>query len=187
MELEEPIPDAPERDQWWTRRDACPLGTTLKGSAPPFGDEVWCERSDGRRHGPYAWWYDIEGKHKVADGQYEEGQPTGLWVSYYDTGKRKIQGRYEAGKKAGRWVAWYPAGSPSTDIRFVDGAEHGLWRWWYDDGSLAGMGEFAKGKPHGRWTRCGRNGEITKVEIYDHDVLVDWIDYKDGRRVAETQ
>ena len=98
-----------------------------------------------------------------------------------------MQGEYVAGHKQGRWVMWHENGEPSTDITFRDGVEEGSWAWWYESGNKAGQGEFADGKPDGRWTRCSDDGYITKVEIYDHDDLVDWIDYDHGRRVTASQ
>jgi hypothetical protein len=46
------------RGRWWTNTPApCPDGAQLKGTAPPAGREVWCEDSEGKRHGPRtSWW-----------------------------------------------------------------------------------------------------------------------------------
>jgi hypothetical protein len=34
----------------------CPGVATKKGTPPPGGDEVWCEKADGKRHGPASKW-----------------------------------------------------------------------------------------------------------------------------------
>lgn len=180
----EPIPEEPRLVEWWLdRASACPAGTSIQGMAPPMGDEVWCQKPDGTRYGPWTWWYG-EGR-PVSQGAYDvNGEPDGEWVGWHENGKRKMQGAYRAGKQHGRWTMWYESGAPSTDIRFVDGVRQGKWTWWYETGTKAGEGEFLAEKPHGRWTRCDEGGLITKVEIYDNDVLVDWIDYDRGRRVS---
>lgn len=182
--ISDELPAEPPLVEWWTdRASACPAGTQLKGMAPPMGEEVWCETSDGTRYGPWTWWYG-EGK-PISQGAYNiEGEPDGAWVAWFENGKRKMQGSYRRGKQHGRWTMWHENGAPSTDILFEDGVKHGIWTWWYESGNKAGQGEFLREKPHGRWTRCADDGYITKVEIYDNDVLVSTIDYDRGRRVT---
>ena len=184
--IPEAIPEEPALVEWWAdRAKACPSGAVIKGMAPPMGTEVWCEKPDGTKHGRWTWWYG-EGR-PLSDGALDaEGKPNGPWIAWHESGKRKMQGRYVAGMKDGRWTMWHENGEPSTDVRFVQDVKSGKWTWWYESGNKAGDGEFLDEKPHGRWTRCSEDGHVTKVEIYDNDKLVDWIDYDDGRRVTRS-
>ncbi len=180
-----PIPEPQAIAAWWNDKDAaCPKGTMFKGTPPPFGDEVWCEKPDGTRNGPWTWWYNDD--QMLSHGEYDgEGKPHGVWVAWHSNGNRKMHGEYVHGQKQGRWTMWHENGEPSTNIQFEAGVQNGEWVWWYESGNKAGQGEFLAEKPHGKWMRCSEDGYITKVEIYDNDNLVDWIDYDDGRRISK--
>jgi len=84
----------------------CPSGTQRRGKPPPEGNEMWCQRWDGTRHGSYrrfppgadaAREPDFVGDGAVV-GEYREGQQHGAWwsrragvpsinVAYYEGGK----------------------------------------------------------------------------------------------------
>jgi len=84
----------------------CPSGTRRHGKPPPEGNEMWCQRWDGTRHGSYRRFPPgaAEGAEEpafVSDGtvvgEYSEGQQQGGWwtrqpgvevvnVAYYQDG-----------------------------------------------------------------------------------------------------
>ncbi|MEM6293247.1 MAG: hypothetical protein AAGA54_18380 [Myxococcota bacterium] len=51
--------------------EACPGTTSLQGTAPPKGTEVFCAREDGTRHGPTITWAD--GPDPVRIAYYRNG------------------------------------------------------------------------------------------------------------------
>src|SRR5690606_11962765 len=51
----------------------CPGVAEAKGEMPPAGFERWCERADGRRHGPSHLW-NSSGEW-VREVEYRDGQP----------------------------------------------------------------------------------------------------------------
>ena len=85
----------------------CPAGTYRRGKPPPEGKEMWCQRWDGTRQGPYRRFAtgsaagvkppEFAGD-GVVIGEYREGEQHGAWwtrhagagevnVAYYDSGK----------------------------------------------------------------------------------------------------
>lgn len=179
-------PASPERPGWWTAGvDVCPDDAVLEGNAPPAGDEVWCQRPTGVKHGRWTWWAD-DGT-KLSEGEYLDDVPHGEWVVWHPNGNRKTQGRYDAGQEVGRWYGWDEEGYLTTDVTMEAGERHGPWTWYHPNGRKAGEGEFAHGKPHGVWTRWDDEGRITKVEEYENDTLVRSTDYKDGRPMARAR
>jgi hypothetical protein len=71
-------------------RFICPEGTRRHGKPPPQGNEMWCQRWDGTRHGSYrrfpagsgagAVEPDFVGDGAVV-GEYREGEQHGAWWS----------------------------------------------------------------------------------------------------------
>jgi antitoxin component YwqK of YwqJK toxin-antitoxin module len=45
------------------------------------------------------------------DGSFVNGQPDGLWVSWFDGGQKQSEGRYVLGAKNGTWTWWKSDGS----------------------------------------------------------------------------
>src|SRR5262245_58228039 len=71
-------------ESWWTRADGCPEGTKLSGKPPPDGDSVWCERANGKKHGPFTAWFKNGRKSKEL--AYHEGVEDGGYTTWYDNG-----------------------------------------------------------------------------------------------------
>lgn len=87
---------AKEDVSWWETETACPEGTTLKGTPPPDGTEVYCARDDETKHGRSTKWDDTGTI--VEEGEYAEGAQEGLW--HFTTLGGPITAQYEAGKVA---------------------------------------------------------------------------------------
>gem|GEM_PF-1880141 len=177
-------PPSPEEPGWWSRSvDVCPDDAVLAGDAPPAGDEIWCQRPNGSKHGRWTWWADNGAK--ISEGEYLDDAPDGEWVVWYENGNRKAQGRYQQGRETGRWYGWDEAGYLTTDVTMDAGQRHGPWTWYHPNGRKAGEGEFLRGKPHGIWNRWDAGGRLTKVEEYDNDRLLRATEYRDGRPIAK--
>lgn len=108
----------------------CPSGTAEKhkpwrqqvspGSTYTEGEQAWCERSDGTRHGP-------------------------LRITYM-SGKRAVEGAYENGAREGAWTVWYGEGPKATEETWRLGKRHGAWRSFGRDGKPWGEATFDDGK-----------------------------------------
>lgn len=82
----------------------CPAGTRRVGDEPPAGFEVWCEKGEGVREGPYRAWHKDGTKSVV--GQYSAGQRDGEWAEWFENGQRKTEISYQAGIPDGRFTEW---------------------------------------------------------------------------------
>jgi hypothetical protein len=127
----------------------CPAGATLKGSAPPKGHELWCEKI-------------VEGA-PLKDGPF---------VVYADDGGRLIEGAYRDGAQEGEWTTWYENGQRSAVDYYHHGLQDGLHVSWYANGQKAIEGNYRAGKREGVWTRWDPTGLTSKQEIYAGDKLV---------------
>jgi hypothetical protein len=74
----------------------CPRGTAFAaGQTQGRLSAVWCERPDGRRHGPYIEWW--ENHQKKGAGLYEDGTRQGVWTFFLSNGQRDSQIEYRNG------------------------------------------------------------------------------------------
>lgn len=82
----------------------CPAGTRRVGDEPPAGFEVWCEKAEAVREGPYRAWHP-DGTRSVV-GQYASGQRDGEWAEWFENGQRKTEISYQKGTPEGRFTQW---------------------------------------------------------------------------------
>ena len=103
-------PPLPPSDQPGLVADAnaairCDRGTVFAaGQTQGRLSAVWCERPDGRRHGPYLEWW--ENHQKKGAGSYRDGVRHGTWTFFLPSGQRDSQIEYVNGE------AVQPAGAP---------------------------------------------------------------------------
>ena len=78
------------------RAVSCPHGTVFAaGQTQGRLSAVWCERPDGRRHGPYIEWW--ENHQKKSSGLYQDGVRQGVWTFFVPSGQRDSQIEYRNG------------------------------------------------------------------------------------------
>lgn len=128
---------------------SCPDGAELKGSPPPGGTEIWCEKDAG-------------------------GVPVkdGVFVVYNINGDRMLEGYYDDGKQTGEWTMWYNNGQRASIDHYKNGLQDGLHVSWYANGAKAIEGNYRDGKREGVWHRWGPNGLHTWTDIYKDDIKV---------------
>ena len=116
--------------------------------------EFDCDRPVGEWRGYYS------GRVPKFEGQYDvNGKETGIWTTYYDTGKMSSRGEFKDGKRVGDWEWGHENGAIREKGRFEDGDEVGTWQSWYPNGSEAGKGDYANGMRTGDWIWKRENGE----------------------------
>ena len=75
----------------------CPRGTVFAaGQTMGRLSAVWCEKPDGRRHGPYVEWW--ENHQKKGAGLYQDGVRHGVWTFFLNNGQRDSQVEYRNGE-----------------------------------------------------------------------------------------
>jgi hypothetical protein len=128
---------------------SCPQGAVLKGSPPPGGTEIWCEK-------------DVDGV-PVKDG---------IFVVYNVDGDRMLEGYYDNGKQTGEWTMWYNNGQRASIDHYKNGAQNGLHISWYANGVKAIEGDYRNGEREGIWHRWDPNGLRVWTDVYKDDVEV---------------
>ena len=91
---------------------------------------------------------------------YKDGQPDGIWVEWYDNGKKKSEVLYQEGKKTSE--ANYT--NDGLSWKLVRLLENGLTQeTTYENGEKISEGILVSGKQEGEWTYWSDNGK-TKIE-----------------------
>lgn len=76
---------------------SCPHGTVFAaGQTQGRLSAAWCEKPDGRRHGPYVEWW--ENRQKKGAGEYRDGVRAGVWTFFVPSGQRDSQVEYRGGQ-----------------------------------------------------------------------------------------
>jgi antitoxin component YwqK of YwqJK toxin-antitoxin module len=142
---------------------ACPVGARKKGSAPPGGFDEWCERPDGKRHGPRLQ-YDADGN-VIASMEYMEGARHGE-VVILRKGLDQARGRCWKGKPDGEWVIG--RGDRKREVvTWKEGVLHGPFHQWTVTGMKSAEGQFVEGQPQGQWTYFYETGFKFHEGAYD--------------------
>lgn len=124
----------------------CPAGTTEKtkpwrqqvapNSVSTEGEQAWCERADGQRHGPLRITY-MNGK-RAAEGAYADGARDGAWSVWYGDADRPWKASeqtWRAGKRTGTWRSFRPdSGKPWGEGRYDDDGKLVSWIEYGEDG-----------------------------------------------------
>lgn len=108
-----------------------------------YATGVFCERPDGRAHGPNLIYVDGG----VLVGQLHHGIPVGLWQQW---------------SRRGHLIGSYR----------LDATGSGLLKRWYHSGALEWRGPLVQGKRHGHWTYFRESGAVSMREHYRHGRLI---------------
>lgn len=97
--------------------------------------------------------------HVEAVENYEKGQMTGLYQTFYDGSEQvELEGEYKNEIMQGSWKRYYKSGQLMEDVTFADNNENGPFIEYYDNGNLKAKGTYLNGdKEHGL------------LEVYDED------------------
>ncbi len=134
--------------------------------------------------------YWDNGNLKSITNHNENGEKTGYWKIYYQSGELKESGRYEDGKKSGNWNEYYYNGTRKKRTHYYNGLiteketyyengramvignfddnekKHGIWEQYYDNWQQKLKGEYSHGKKHSQWKYYTSDGKLYKVENY---------------------
>jgi antitoxin component YwqK of YwqJK toxin-antitoxin module len=160
---------------------------------PNGGVKTILEYKDGVPNGEIKSWYSKDVKQ--AEGFLENGQRTGIWKLYYESGKLKKQtaylnnvengeeifwsengtiqkkDSYINGKLNGKYEWYYDNGQKKQEGYFVDGKEDSTWSEWYENGKPKMLGHFTNFEKNGSWTWWDENGNITTTKSYENGLL----------------
>lgn len=103
------------------------------------------EYRDGLESGKWRT-YDAKTRKVSAEGAFDRGKRTGVWIYFYASGKVRESGRFEDGMETGVWTQYYESGKKRGEGVYETGAREGLWQWWREDGSLWREAHYIHGK-----------------------------------------
>lgn len=122
-----------------------------------------------------------------AQGQYIHGKKTGVWVTYYPDKSLKSVENFKDGHHVGISLSFYKDGS-SRDSLNMDDNGNAVYVSWFDNGNPSSAGRYVDyDKQNGKWQYFHKNGQLSSMELYDHDRLVDknYFD-EDGKPMSDT-
>ncbi|MCI5054994.1 MAG: hypothetical protein MRY83_02735 [Flavobacteriales bacterium] len=127
-----------------------------------------------------------------SEGIIVNGQPEGVWTSYFRNGTVKSIGTWESGKLDSLWLFYTEDGIPESEIYYVDGLKHGWYKKFNKEGFLVSKEKYVRDKRAGYsyYYKDNRLSEKTKFKgdkehgksyLYDEEGLVIGINtYKNG-------
>jgi antitoxin component YwqK of YwqJK toxin-antitoxin module len=75
--------------------------------------------------------------------QYDaNGKKTGLWESYYESGKIKSHGTFKQGHPVGELLKYYPGGILQANMKFDESGRISYVKMYYETGNLAAEGKY---------------------------------------------
>ena len=89
---------------------------------------------NGNRTGEWKFYYETGEILQV--GIYENGNPIGVWKTYFRNGNLDKIGKFSNGKATGEWKEHYKTGE-LYEIGVFDGEDRiGEFKWYYENGNL---------------------------------------------------
>jgi antitoxin component YwqK of YwqJK toxin-antitoxin module len=146
-------------------KKSCPAGTVLSGPVGKDGQvitvngqvEAACVSTDGIRNGLFIRWYE-NGK-KAVHGTFLQGNKSGEWTYWSIDGHITGKGTFHNDKPEGKWLTWFENGETESEGRYENGVQDGEFKYWDD------------------------KKNISKILHYNKGNLVKTIYYKDGKEL----
>ncbi len=106
---------------------------------------------------------------KIAgEGPKTGTRPVGHW-RYYAEGDGTLQseGDYENGNKNGQWISYFSSGRIASRGNYADGQPNGLWEYYFEDGSLSSAGAYLGGQKDGYWKSLTADGKTINEVTFE--------------------
>lgn len=104
----------------------------------------------------------------VAKGDYVQGLKQGAWLEY--SGDVKMEGNYNDGELTDTWKSYYPNGTLAFQGNYTNGQPSGKHSWYYQNGKLKEEGSFVDGKRHGIWKKLNADGTPFMATEYEYGI-----------------
>ena len=107
------------------------------------------------------------GKKKSAESNYVDGKKNGLFISWYENGKKWFESNYVDGKRNGLFIEWNEDGTKYSETNYVNGNKNGLFIEWNKDGTKYSETNYVNGKINGfRILFLNENGTKSDEKTY---------------------
>lgn len=104
---------------------------------------------------------------------YTDDKRHGTMKSWYQNGQIEYEEQYLFGKLSGKKKNYSLEGKLQIEVDYVDGKQHGLFVYYYPSGQKQHEIMKRNGINHGYHKRFDETGELDKVVYYDHGKMVD--------------
>jgi antitoxin component YwqK of YwqJK toxin-antitoxin module len=94
--------------------------------------------------------YYPNGQKEIEGGYDKEGKKTGLWTSWYPSGKVSKEENYLADKKNGRQRDFYESGKPNFESNYKNNIPDGDWIFYDGQGNKKSRIVFKDGRKVGQ-------------------------------------
>ena len=94
-------------------------------------------------------------------GDLKNGQPHGLWTTYFSDGKPRWEGYKREGVNHGPFTMWYENGRKRIEGSYENGLKHGRSIAWHQNGVKWQQKSYHLGNPVGKWKTWDKKGILT--------------------------
>lgn len=117
----------------------------------------------------------------------DDGNATGEWKNYYDSGELFDIQNYSNNKASGKQIEYFKNGNISSIGDKRNNQKNGIWKYYYDDGTLLCEKEFENDVDNGKYIQYFKNGKVHKTGIKKNFKKVGiWKTYNKQGNLIET-
>ena len=137
----------------------------------------------GVKHGSYKL-FDFDGN-KVIEGEYVNGEPSGLWTWYYPSGIKRTEATYLAGEYHGKLKKYYENGNQEDIFEYNLGKLENTSYFYGEDGkTLSGSADYLNDEAHGKRKFFSIEGKLQLMRYYEYGKLIGYsYNDKDGNEI----
>ena len=66
----------------------------------------------------------------------EKQSYSGVVTEYYKNGNKKYETKYDNGKPSGKYLTWFKDGTKKAEGEYQEGQRVGLWKWYNEKGKV---------------------------------------------------
>ena len=66
----------------------------------------------------------------------EKQSYSGVVTEYYKNGNKKYETKYNDGKPSGKYLTWFKDGTKKAEGEYQEGKRVGLWKWYNEKGKI---------------------------------------------------
>ncbi|MCD9853411.1 hypothetical protein LUD75_01750 [Epilithonimonas sp. JDS] len=115
----------------------------------------------------------------------ENGEVTGEWKAYYESGKLLKTGNIENGKLEGEVKEYYENGNLMSITNYQNGLENGEWKYYNENGTLNFIMNAKNGIKHGEFKHY-LDGKLETIDIYVNGERTNGKEFhKNGKLLSE--
>ena len=93
-------------------------------------------------------------------GDLKNGQPHGLWTTFFPDGKPRWQGYKKNGVNHGSFTMWYENGKKRIEGSYENGLKKGRSISWHPNGAKWQQKSYESGNPVGTWKTWDESGKL---------------------------